>query len=152
MADVFEPEAGMANLEDYEATVRSFDWESVHSRFRWSETGRVNLAYEAIDRHVDDGRGDDVALYYEDTDRRETYTYSQISLLTNRFANVLRSMGIQKGDRVFLLMPRSPELVIALFGILKVGAVAGPLFEAFMTDAVRDRMLDSQAVAVAIRL
>ncbi len=106
------------------------------------------MAYEAIDRHVDESRGDKIALYYKDDNREETFTFGQLKALTNRFANVLRQCGVRKGDRVFLFLPRSPELVIALFGILKVGAVAGPQFEAFMTDAIRSRLQDSGAIAL----
>ena len=71
-----------------------------------------------------------------------------MKLLSNQFGNVLRKLGIQKGERVFLFMPRTPELYISLIGILKVGAVGGPLFEAFMEQAVRDRLENSEATAL----
>ena len=74
---------------------------------------------------------------------QETYTFGQMKALTNRFANVLKSLGIQKGDRVFIFMDRLPELYIAFFGILKMGAIAGPLFSAFGPDPVKDRLQDS---------
>src|SRR5438105_3529518 len=68
--------------------------------------------------------------------------------LSNRFANALTRMGVKRGDRVFVFLPRRPETYIGILGILKVGAIPSPLFEAFMTDAVRDRMLDAGAVAL----
>ncbi len=68
--------------------------------------------------------------------------------LSNKFGNVLKGLGVGKGDRVFVFMPRSPELYIGAMGIAKVGAILGPLFEAFMEDAVKDRMLDSGAKAI----
>ena len=140
--------AAVSNLGSYEEAVRSFRWEDVEKHFTWFSTGKVNMAYEAIDRHVREGKGERIALYYSDAQRDESYTYAEMSRRTNRFANVLRSLGIGKGDRVFIFMPRSPELYFALLGALKVGAVVGPLFEAFMETAVKDRLLDSGAVAI----
>lgn len=140
--------ASSSNLGSYEEAVRNFRLEDIESHFSWSATGKVNMAYEAIDRHVENGKGDVVALYYSDSQRDESYTYADLSKGSNRFANVLRGLGIGKGDRVFIFMPRSPELYIGLLGALKVGAVVGPLFEAFMETAVRDRLQDSGAVAI----
>src|SRR5699024_10425817 len=78
-------------------------------------------------------------------DREEHVTFEQLSKQSNKVANMLKKNGIQKGDRVFLFMPRSPEFYMSFFGILKLGAIAGPLFEAFMQQAVRDRLEDSEA-------
>ncbi|EPY04234.1 acetyl-CoA synthetase [Paenibacillus alvei TS-15] len=136
------------NMSDYEQWSADFKWEDVEKQFSWYETGKVNMAYEAIDRHVANGRGDKVALYYSDAARDESYTFADLSRKTNQFANVLRKLGIQKGDRIFIFMPRTPELYVSLLGALKVGAVVGPLFEAFMETAVRDRLEDSGAVAI----
>lgn len=140
--------ATSANLGSYEEAVRSSNWEDIESRFTWSRTGKVNMAYEAIDRHVEEGRGDVIALHYSDAQRDESYTYRDLAGQSARFANVLRGLGIGKGDRVFIFMPRTPELYFALLGALKIGAVVGPLFEAFMETAVRDRLQDSGAVAI----
>lgn len=140
--------ASNPNMSDYEQWSADFKWEDVEKQFSWYETGKVNMAYEAIDRHVANGRGDKVALYYSDTARDESYTFADLSRKTNQFANVLRKLGIQKGDRIFIFMPRTPELYVSLLGSLKVGAVVGPLFEAFMETAVRDRLEDSGAVAI----
>ncbi|GAV12163.1 acetate--CoA ligase [Paenibacillus sp. chi10] len=140
--------ASNPNMSDYEQWSADFKWEDVEKQFSWYETGKVNMAYEAIDRHVANGRGDKVALYYSDAARDESYTFADLSRKTNQFANVLRKLGIQKGDRIFIFMPRTPELYVSLLGALKVGAVVGPLFEAFMETAVRDRLDDSGAVAI----
>ncbi|MFC3798070.1 acetate--CoA ligase [Cohnella sp. GCM10012308] len=140
--------ATTANLGLYEDEVRNFNWENIENHFSWSKTGKVNMAYEAIDRHVEEGRGGTIALHYSDAQRDESYTYADLSLQSARFANVLRGLGIGKGDRVFIFMPRTPELYFALLGALKIGAVVGPLFEAFMETAVRDRLQDSGAVAI----
>jgi acetyl-CoA synthetase len=142
------PVAAVSNLGSYEDAVKNFRWEDVEAHFTWSKTGKVNMAYEAIDRHVAEGRGGKIALHYSDGVRDESYTFADLAKQSNRFANVLRGLGIGKGDRVFIFMPRTPELYFSLLGILKIGAVAGPLFEAFMETAVKDRLLDSGAVAI----
>lgn len=137
-----------SNMGSYEQAYNNFQWEDVERHFTWYETGKVNMAHEAIDRHVEEGRGEKAALLYCDANRHETYTFSQLRASSNRFGNVLRKYGIGKGERVFIFMPRSPELVISMLGVLKVGAVVGPLFEAFMETAVKDRLEDSGAVAL----
>lgn len=136
------------NLTDYFKARESFDWKNVEKHFDWSRTGRVNMAHEAIDRHAEGWRKNKVALYYIDDVRFEKYTFREMMRLSNKFANVLRKFGIGKGERVFTFLPRSPEVYISFFGILKVGAIPSPMFEAFMKDAVRDRMQDSEAVAI----
>ncbi|MFD1955106.1 acetate--CoA ligase [Paenibacillus thailandensis] len=136
------------NMRSYEEAVQSFDWSEVEKSFSWHSTGKVNVAHEAIDRHVEQGLGEKIALYYSDSARDESYTYGQMRAQSNRFANVLRKLGIGKGERVFIFMPRTPELYFSVLGVLKVGAVVGPLFEAFMETAVKDRLQDSGAVAI----
>ncbi|RJE90599.1 acetate--CoA ligase [Paenibacillus sp. 1011MAR3C5] len=136
------------NLKNYEEAAATFQWEQIEKQFSWHETGKVNMAYEAIDRHLELGRGHKVALYYSDSERDESYTFEQLSKQSNRFANLLRKFGVGKGERVFIFMPRTPELYFSVLGTLKVGAVVGPLFEAFMETAVKDRLQDSEAVAI----
>ncbi|GIO28191.1 acetate--CoA ligase [Ornithinibacillus bavariensis] len=137
---------GNHNLRQYEEMRASFKWEDIHQKFSWNETGKVNIAYEAIDRHAENPlKKDQIALLYSAPGREETLTFEEISKQSNQFANVLKKYGVNKGDRVFLFMPRSPEFYVTFFGILKTGAIAGPLFEAFMEQAVRDRLQDSEA-------
>ncbi|MFS8512301.1 MAG: acetate--CoA ligase [Planifilum fulgidum] len=136
------------NMKDYEETYRNFDWKDVEKVFSWYETGKVNAAYEAIDRHAESDRRDKIALYYSDANREEQYTFLEMKEKSNRFGNVLRKLGIKKGDRVFIFMPRTPELYFSFLGAIKIGAVVGPLFEAFMEAAVRDRLENSEAVAL----
>lgn len=137
---------GDYNLKDYQSTYDNFSWDDVEKEFSWYETGRVNLAYEAIDRHAATFRRNKVALYYRDATREEKYTFKEMMELTNKAANVLKQAAdVVKGDRVFVFMPRSPELYFSVLGTIKLGAIVGPLFEAFMEGAVRDRLLDSGA-------
>ncbi|MFZ0960748.1 MAG: acetate--CoA ligase [Terriglobia bacterium] len=136
------------HLNDYEARYSSFRWEDASQEFDWSKTGKVNMAHEAIDRHLTLGRRNKLALIYTDKESTERFTFEDMSLLSNRFANVLRKLGVGKGDRVFVFLGRRPQLYIAILGILKIGAIPSPLFEAFMEDAVRDRMANAEAVAL----
>jgi len=136
------------HLQDYEASYRAFRWQDAYPEFDWLKTGKVNMAHEAIDRHVTRGRRNKLALIYTDREYTARFTFEDLSLESNRFANVLRKLGVKKGDRVFVFMPRRPELYIAILGILKVGAIPSPLFEAFMEEAVRDRMANAEAVAL----
>lgn len=137
---------GDYNLRDHEEMSKQFKWSDVEKEFTWSETGRVNIAYEAIDRHADSFRKNKIALYYRDGIRKEKYTFKEMKEFSNKAANVLKTYGdVEKGDRVFIFMPRSPELYFAALGVIKLGAIVGPLFEAFMEGAVYDRLADSEA-------
>ncbi|MRG87929.1 acetate--CoA ligase [Salinibacillus xinjiangensis] len=137
---------GNHNLKDYEQVYKNFDWKEINNQFSWDTTGKVNIAYEAVDRHAEDpNKKDKVALLYSSPDREESLTFAQLKEKSNQFANVLKKHNVEKGDRVFLFMPRSPEFYMSFLGILKVGAIAGPLFEAFMEQAVHDRLEDSEA-------
>jgi len=137
---------GNYNLKNYEETYSQFDWKEAEKVFSWHETGRVNMAYEAIDRHAESFRKNKIALYFREGLRNEKYTFKEMKELSNKAGNVFKTYGdVEKGDRVFIFMPRSPELYFATLGIIKLGAIAGPLFEAFMEGAVRDRLEDSEA-------
>ncbi|MGL4820790.1 MAG: AMP-binding protein, partial [Bacilli bacterium] len=140
---------GVHNMGSYEETCATFKWEDVEKEFSWFETHQVNMAYEAIDRHTLTPRKNKVALIYRDATREEKYTFEDLRRASNRAANVLKNVtGVEKGDRVFIFMPRQPELYFTLLGALKVGAIVGPLFEAFMEAAVKDRLEDSEAKVI----
>ncbi len=133
------------NLHNYEEVYRSFEWKEVEQQFSWHETQLVNMGYELIDRHANSEKANKIALYYSDPHKSEKYTFKEMKDLSNQAGNVLKNIGVTKGDRVFIFMPRSPELYFALLGTIKIGAIVGPLFEAFMENAVRDRLEDSSA-------
>ena len=129
---------------DYEKVRDSFLWADMYAELDWLPGGALNMAHEAIDRHADGPRKDKTAMIWEGKyGGRERYTFGQMKELSNRFANVLKSMGTGRGDRVLILMDRVPELYIAFFGILKVGAIAGPLPSELGPEQVKDRLLDS---------
>ena len=132
-----------ANMKDYESLYDSFSWDDINSEFSWSITNKINIAHEAIDRHADNPEtADKYCLVYSYKERKKKITFREMKILSNKFANVLRSMRIEKGDRVFLFLPRSPELYIALVGCAKIGAIIVPLYSDFMEEAVKERMLD----------
>jgi len=147
---IVKPAAGQMrvrpNLSDYESARASFRWDAVRGELDGLPGGGLNIAYECIDRHLKTDRRDKTAMLWEGKDgRAETYTFAQMAAGSNKAANALRSLGVSKGDRVFVFLERVPELYFAVFGALKLGAVIGPLFSAFGPDAVRDRLADSGA-------
>ncbi|WP_269432449.1 acetate--CoA ligase [Gordoniibacillus kamchatkensis] len=146
--EVIDVVAAHPNMNNYEETRAGFRWEDVEASFSWATSGKVNMAYEAIDRHAASSRAGKIALHYSDPQREASYTFADMKRESDKFGNVLRGLGVGKGDRVFIFMPRTPELYFALLGAIKIGAVVGPLFEAFMETAVKDRLEDSSAVAI----
>ena len=134
------------NLTDYQAARSSFSWDEMRAQLDGLPGGGLNLAYEAIDRHVKHGKGDKAALIWAGKNgEEERYTFADMARESNKFANVLTELGVNRGDRVFIFAERVPELYFAFFGVLKLGAVVGPLFSAFGPDPVKDRMEDSGA-------
>jgi acetyl-CoA synthetase len=134
------------NLDDYAGLRSRFVYADVIKQLDGLPGGGLNIAYEAIDRHVKHGRGEHICWDWEGKDgRRERYTYADAMRMSNQFANVLEKLGIRKGERVFVFMDRVPELYACVFGTLKAGCVTGPLFSAFGPDAAGDRMADAGA-------
>ena len=115
----------------------------MYDRMEWLPGGRLNIAHEAIDRHANGRLRGRPALVWQGRDGdRETYTYGRLKELTNRFADVLKSLGVGRRDRVFTLMDRLPELHIALIGALKAGAIASPIPPDLGPVAVKERLRD----------
>ncbi len=130
-----------ANLQDYESYVSGFSWERARAQLDCLPGGGLNIAHEAIDRHVTAGRGNKLALRWIGRDDRiRDYSYAELSAAANRFANVLAQKGVAKGDRVFSLLGRVPELYVAALGTLKNGSVFSPLFSAFGPEPIKARM------------
>ena len=130
-----------ANMPNYAATQSSFSWVTAESLLDGLPDGHLNIAYEAIGRHVATGHGAQVALrWIAKSGARADYTYGDLERLTNRFANVLRSRALVKGDKVYALLGRVPALYIAALGTLKAGCVFCPLFSAFGPEPIHARM------------
>jgi acetyl-CoA synthetase len=129
------------NLADYDSAQRAFSWESARRELDGLPEGRgLNIAHEAIDRHAAGPRRDRVAIRWLGKGRAEDFTYARLRDLSNRFANVLQGLGIRRGDRVFLLSGRIPELYVAALGTLKNRSVFCPLFSAFGPEPIRQRL------------
>ena len=128
------------NLADYDSLRSSWDWDEL-----WAELdtpdGLVNQAHECIDRHAAGERANKLALIWQSQGLEvEEYTFADLKRETDRAANALRSVGIEKGDRVFFLSDRIPELYFGFFGALKLGALAAPLFSAFGPEPISERV------------
>ncbi len=135
------------NINDYEAQRTSFDWEDVAKELDGLSGGGINIAYEAVDRHVAKGHGARTAFVWVGKNgEEERYSFEDLMKLSNQWCSALRNLGVKKGDRVFVFLDRIPELYAAVFGTLKAGCVIGPLFSAFGPDAARDRLENSGAV------
>lgn len=127
-------------------------WEHVYEEapyaFKWFAGGKLNLSYNSLDRHVEAGRGDQVALIWEPepTDQPgRVLTYRELLEEVSRLANALKELGVGKGDRVGIYLPMVPEAVIAMQAVVRIGAVHSVVFSAFSAEALRDRMLDCGA-------
>ncbi|SFH37634.1 acetyl-CoA synthetase [Desulfotomaculum arcticum] len=138
---------GVHNLMNYSELVLNFNFQEAFEEF-YGATEEANISYYILERNISRGMGDKVALYFEGDDRQESFTFSQLQEKVNKFANVLDKRGLGKGDRIALFLPRTPELYISFLGAVKKGLVVVPIFEAFMEDAVKDRLLDSAAAAL----
>ena len=131
----------LPNLTDYAAACASFSWAMERQTLRGLPGGGLNIAFEAIDRHVQNGRGGQVALRcLSRSDVVHEFTYVELGAETNRFANVLSALGIKPGERVFSLLGRVPELYVTALGTLKAGAVFCPMFSAFGPEPIRARL------------
>jgi len=136
------------NLENYDKMYRKFQWKDAQKEISWIGKNRLNMAHAVIDTHVESWRKNKVALYWEDVNKSEDYTFMQMSELSNKFANVLKSLDVNRGDRVFIFLPRIQPLYISFLGALKTGAVAGTMFAAFGPSGIKDRLQNSGAKVV----
>ncbi|HIH01414.1 TPA: acetate--CoA ligase [Thermoplasmata archaeon] len=137
------------NLQGYEELRKTFKWSDAEKLVDWYPGGKINSAYNVIDRHALGEKKDKVALIYDDGEGKiEKFTFKQMYEQTNKFANVLKKLGVKRQDRVFVFLQRTPELYFSFLGAIKAGAIASPMFPAFGPDAIKDRLLDSSAVAI----
>jgi len=134
------------NLTDYEQARKAFSWEEACRDLDGLPGGGLNIAYEAITRHANSSRRDHLALrWLSKNGEVKDYTYAELEKLTNQFANVLQRLGLKKGDRVYVLAGRIPELYIAALGTLKHRCIFCPLFSAFGPEPIRARLAIGKA-------
>ena len=123
--------------------VRNFNFKE--GKIKWYENGKLNISYNCLDRHVDSGKGDKKAIIWEgnNPDEDKSFTYTELLSQVKKFANVLKNLGVEKGDRVCIYMQMVPELSIAMLACARIGAVHSVVFGAFSADSLRDRINDS---------
>jgi acetyl-CoA synthetase len=132
-------------LEWYKTWDRVLD-ESEAPFYKWFVGARTNIVHNALDRHAKTWRRNKLALIWEgESGERLTFSYHRLWRQVNRFANVLKSMGVQKGDVVTIYLGRIPELVIAMLATAKVGAIHSVVYGGFSTEALADRIEDAQS-------
>ncbi|MFW9981807.1 MAG: acetate--CoA ligase [Candidatus Thorarchaeota archaeon] len=126
---------------------KGFEWEDIKNiRFSWFKDGLTNMAYNCLDKHVEAGKGDQIALIWqgEPLDESKTYTYSELLSEVNKAANVLKNLGVEKGDRITMYLPMIPELAIIMLACVRIGAVHSIVFGGFSADSVKDRIIDCE--------
>ncbi|HOW76484.1 MAG TPA: acetate--CoA ligase [Candidatus Competibacteraceae bacterium] len=125
------------------------DWDFTKGHIRWFEGGKLNVSYNCLDRHLE-SRGDQVAIIWEGDSPNEDkkITYRQLHTDVCKFANVLKNLGVNKGDRVCIYMPMIPETAVAMLACTRIGAVHSIVFGGFSPDSLKDRIIDAEAKLV----
>ena len=138
------------HLSDYAATVAQFSWDDVRAELEGlPDNAGLNIAHEAVDRHAAGPHRDHLALRWLGKDgAKRDFTYGDLQEWSNRFANILQQLGIQKGERVFGLAGRVPELYISVLGTLKHTSVFCPLFAAFGPEPIAQRLQRGDAAVL----
>ncbi len=126
------------------------EWDYNTVDIKWFLGGKINACYNCVDRHVDEGRGDQVAILWEGNDPSESraITYSDLQAQVQRAANALKNLGIEKGDRVCIYMQMIPELAVTVLACARIGAVHSVVFGAFTADSLVTRINDSGCKAI----
>ena len=113
---------------------------------KWFEGGKLNVSYNCLDRHIENGHGDDVAIIWEGNESSQTkkFTYKELLEEVSKFANVLKSKGVNKGDRVCIYLQMVPELAISMLACARIGAIHSIVFGGFSADSLSNRINDSE--------
>ena len=120
------------------------EWKSPYSK--WFIGGELNVAYNCLDRHVEAGNGSKVAIHWEgEPGDTRTLTYAWLLDEVQKFSNVLKALGVQKGDRVNIYLPMIPEAVVAMLACARIGAAHSVVFGGFSSQALADRINDAEA-------
>ncbi|MED5293600.1 MAG: AMP-binding protein, partial [Actinomycetota bacterium] len=128
-------------FEDFETVL---EWDLPFAK--WFIGGKLNISYNCLDRHVEAGRGDKVAFHWEgEPGDTRTINYNELLEEVSKFANVLKSLGVEKGDRVCIYMPMIPELPVAMLACARIGAPHSIVFGGFSADSLSDRIDDASA-------
>jgi acetyl-CoA synthetase len=143
----FWAELAAQELHWFEKWHTVLDWQP--PSVKWFDGGKINISYNCLDRHLTTWRKNKAALIWEgENGDSRTLTYAQLHREVCQFANALKQLGVQKGDRVGIYMPMIPEAAIAMLACARIGAVHGVVFGGFSAEALRDRLVDSEAKLV----
>ncbi len=143
----FWAELAAQELHWFEKWHTVLDWQP--PSVKWFDGGKINISYNCLDRHLTTWRKNKAALIWEgENGDSRTLTYAQLHREVCQFANALKQLGVQKGDRVGIYMPMIPEAAIAMLACARIGAVHGVVFGGFSAEALRDRLMDSEAKLV----
>ncbi|RKZ05974.1 acetyl-coenzyme A synthetase, partial [bacterium] len=114
---------------------------------KWFQGGKTNIAYNCLDRHLEDGRADKTAIIWEGEPEGDSkkYTYRELHKEVSKFANILKKHGIKKGDRVCIYLPMIPELAISMLACARIGAIHSIVFGGFSAESLKDRIIDAEA-------
>ena len=140
-------ESAAKELHWFQPWTRVLDWNLPWAK--WFVDGKINISYNCLDRHVQNGKADKTAILWEgEPGEVRRLSYGELLAEVQRFANALKSLGIRKGDRVAVYMGMTPELAIAILACARIGAVHSVIFGGFATNAIVDRVNDAQCVAI----
>ncbi len=143
----FWAELAEQELVWFEPWQRVLDWQPPFAQ--WFVGGKINISYNCLDRHLTNGRQDKIAMIWEgEPGDSRTLTYAELHREVCQMANVLKGLGIVKGDRIGIYMPMIPEAVIAMLACARIGAPHSVVFGGFSAEALRDRLIDAQAKLV----
>jgi len=139
----------MPNMGDYGAIYKDFTWQNAREILGYKDGDPINIGWYCSDRICGQGHGDRLAMIWEGfSGEVKNYTFDELRINSNTYAQYLRGLGIGEGDRVCLFMDKIPDLYFAFLGILKLGAIAQPLFSAFGEDSLHTRMESAGSIAV----
>jgi acetyl-CoA synthetase len=140
----------MSNIGSYDERRKDFDWRQARAELAYDEAPTKNIAYFLAERNCELGRGDKVALIWENGAGDETrrFTFDELRRYSNAYAALLRRLGLEPGERVCIFMDKIPDLYFSFVGILKAGAIAQPLFSAFREDSLLTRLENAETTAV----
>jgi len=142
----FWAEKSKEGLEWFKGWTKTYEWNPPF--YKWFVDGKINASYNAVDRHVETWRKNKAAIIWEPEPTNEqgrVLTYQDLYREVNKFANVLKSLGVRKGDRVGIYLPMIPEVQIAMLACSRIGAVHSVVFSAFSGQSLKDRMEDAEA-------
>jgi acetyl-CoA synthetase len=139
----------MSNIGSYDERVKDFDWSISEKELDYKPGDNINIGWYCSDRICDQGKADKLALIWEGMGNKEkTYTFNDVRLASNTIASFLKELGVKPEERVCLFMDKIPELYLGFVGVLKLGAIAQPLFSAFGDESLHVRLDNAETTAI----